>query len=693
MPCDPGANTLNPLALGPPPAVPGFGLPFGPIQIPFPDVQLPDGIPEDLLQLIEDFLTNFPGGPFRPNFDNFAKDVLDALASLFNQLAPYLGLYRFLQALLNIILCIIDILCAATNPFSMLRALRRLFKRCLPDFLNLFPWLALIAMIIALLLLLLALIQYLIEQIIALIQDIIENLLLLSEAVLFDDSERQLAAARKIAQVLCIIEQLFAILIAFQAILAIISALADLGGRTVCGKQGSTGGDDFECCPDDVCPPFIFNNPDGLTGTLGQLVYYREIDNNVSLLPVGIELPPIRNESWQFFDAETQTYNFSDIITKIDDNIFWPEGQTYDADATVKRIPYILDMRLTVDPATFNLPDPVGGSREFFIKDVVVIRKPTLTVTDYDGTTTPETNGVLRLEGGLVYESDETTPFDVGGSQATLNDFIHLTSGIGLPSSDDGYVISNISYTLRINHPVLIQEALITMGCDPDLQIETTALNSTLEITSVLSRIGELPDVAGTVDCLNDTIASIRSDVSPTNVATQSANLQTCLNDLREQTLTTYENAVTAGTNVYSSTIELDTDVQFINNPINVKVTLKDAGGTTLSFRVPNDVENSLSSKIVGDPSLGTITNFAFDGYESFVAELTSPTPGDGYLGVSFDNQVFSSIINRDNDDLPTTIIENKVPYTFVGTPVSAVSDENGLERRDEVDIGIDGSS
>ncbi|HMC02220.1 MAG TPA: hypothetical protein VKN14_14370, partial [Flavobacteriaceae bacterium] len=140
MVCDPNDNNLNPPVLGPPPAIPGFGIPIAPPSIDFPDLSLPDGIPEDLLALLDILQAKIPGATLFGNVDNFSKEVLDVIASLLNQLGPYLALYNFFQALLNMIGCIMDILCCLNNPFCLVRAIRKLFKRCLPDFLNLFPW-------------------------------------------------------------------------------------------------------------------------------------------------------------------------------------------------------------------------------------------------------------------------------------------------------------------------------------------------------------------------------------------------------------------------------------------------------------------------------------------------------------------------------------------------------------------------
>lgn len=691
MPCDPLDNNIN--IDGVPPALTPFGLPFGPPQIPFPDLQLPEGIPEDLLDLIDRLTTLWPGGPLVPNLDEFAKNVLNAIVSLLNQIAPYLALYRFLQPLLNLLLCIIDVLCSLLNPFKLRRAMKKLFKRCLPDFLNLFPWLALLAMIIALLLLLLALIEYLINRILQLIQDVIQNLLALADAVGLNDGDRQLAGARKIAQLLCMIEQLFAVLIAFQAILAIIAALANITGRSVC-FGGSVSGDDSECCTDEVCPPFIRNNPDGLIGTFGQLIYHKRVNQDTSGFGFPVSLEPLRTERWQFIDVQENDDRFASIITEIDGNIFWPEGMEYESTANLKKVPYLLDMTLEVDPAAFSHPDPIGGSRKFVIKDIIVTKKPIIgTLTFNNGFNFSETNnnGTLFIEGGKVYESDGTTPFIVFGSHATLNTFIHFNPVNGSLTSEDGYFISNTSYTLRFNYEYLLEKALITIGCFPDLQIETTIANAAVpSIDSIINQIGPLPDINATLDCLTTSLDKLRSNLSPGTAVIFQDEVTDCLNDLRDQTITTYTTAVTTATSIFKTTVTLVPTVQFLSQSIKVTVELRDFNGNTISFRVPADAQDTLAAKLKATVTLGEISPFSFDGYQAFEAFITSDEPGTGELTASFNDEILSNIIGQDDDNATTSIEQRVISYQFVGSGVFPSGEPKPVPRRDETDVAGD---
>src|SRR5271154_5878406 len=143
------------------PAIPGLGIPF---QIPVPSIGFPDGFPEDLLYILDLLQLLIPPGALKPQLSlNFGKDIFDGILKLLDQFMPFLMLYKFFLPFLNIIICIIEVLCALMNPFALIGALNKLFTQCIPEFLNLFPMFALIIMIISLLLLLLALVEYLIQ--------------------------------------------------------------------------------------------------------------------------------------------------------------------------------------------------------------------------------------------------------------------------------------------------------------------------------------------------------------------------------------------------------------------------------------------------------------------------------------------------------------------------------------------------
>jgi hypothetical protein len=684
MVCDPGANNINIPAPGPGQSLPGLGLPFSIPKPPFPDVKIPEGIPEDIIDLLNRIFALFPQGiKFIPNTDAMMKGIWDALASLFNQLAPFLAFYKFIQALLNIILCIIDVLCALFNPWATVRALRRLFKRCLPDFLSLFPWIALIIMILALILLLIELIKYIIAMIIAYIKQIIENIEILTRAFTVADADSILAAVNKIAYLLCMIEQLFSIFMAIAAIIAIIEPLMTINGRGVCRKGDS-------CCTEDFCPSFIGDSLDGGFGSeTGRLIYFRKIGPNApddSLFDWLRSLNfALRDEMWQFVDDEPGDVKFVDIIVPSPQYGFtyWPEGESYDSDANIVRVPYLLDMNVWLDPAEWGNPDDVLGYREFNIRDIVVHQRPTVYPEAWNGSTdvTDTVSGALVLVGGSVYEytEDGYSQYKIGDIQATLQTLISKDTLVSsnIPINDDGYSFLDISYKFRYNYEVLVDKKLITAMCQPDTSAESAVLNAEFgDHSSVFDKLGDFPDIGslnadrtdgtGTLGCLARSLTKFRRNLNKDTAEEFQAESIACLEDLLTDARDFYCRGAAATADRFTTELSIDPDIQWINKEIDVTVRLKDKTGTQIAVNVEKELGDCLASLIKANVSLGNITNFEYDGYGNFTAVITSNEPGVGELTVTLKDEFLAKTINRDNEDELSEIIERVIPYEFI---------------------------
>ena len=719
MPCDPNSTSINvPTSPGIP--ISPFGsIPISPIQLPLPGGFALPNI-ESVLDLINNFSLVFPSSTFKPNLDDTTNTVLAALTSLLNQIAPFLSIYNFFQSAFNMILCLLEILCAFPNPFKMFRAMRRLFKRCLPDFLKIFPWLALLAMIISLLLLILALIEYIIATVENIIKDLLANLINLEEGLTLQNDDAVTATARKIAQLLCLIENLFSILIALGAIIAIIQALAGLTGRSACGGGGSpSAGDGDDCCSSDVCPTFISDNPNGITGISGELIYYHRINTDIQSMFHGLSpqqvssfnLPAVRSESWQFINQQTnQPYPFIDIITPVNGgDIFFPEGVSFNKNTKPTKAPYTLDLTFNdYNPKVFVTSDS-GKSRNFIIKNVIITQKPYVGVLDFDNELNVLLNrtGTFTLAGGLVYEigSDlSQNPYNINGKQATIENFIHHDPTYGfLPNMDDGYLVGDVNFTLNINHETLINYGLITLGCHPDIAQERFIANTRVESTgfdAIAVRLpsvganGILPDAIGTQKCTAASIEKLRKSVSPENVAIFQAEISACLDQFKSETLASYCNILKAGVSIYESTISTNVDVEFITRTIKASVQLLDPNGTIISFNIPSSCASEIENLLRGEVSFGEISKFKYDGYSSFVADISTSNAGSGQLTVFYSGNTFKKILNSDNDSLQTAIKDNKIPYSFIGTNVlsktSGAENANPIPRRDEVDVSGD---
>jgi hypothetical protein len=656
MPCRAGDNTLNPVVL-PPQPIPGFGIPFSPIQIPVPNLKLPDGFPQKILDLINQLKVPWPGAiELDPHLDELSNTVLKAISSIFQQMAPFLSLYNFFMALMNLILCIIDVICAIPRPWSMLKAAKRLIKNCLPPFLNLFPWIALLIMILSFLSLLLALIEYIISRLLQLFEDLIKNLELLARGVTLQDAESTAATAVKIASLLCMMEDLFAMFQAIAAIMAIIEALSKIGGRKPCSHGGGSG-----CCDNDSCPPFLVDNPNGIIGTSGDLYYYKGISG-------------FRNESWQFVNSnQSATWPFNSITTpQVDSDghssgAYWPEGVTYTSTTDVNQAPYNLNFTIK------NYKPDNKNARNFKVKNTIVTIKPYSGIYTYDNSLNTVINhtGTLNISGGLVYEEDDS-PYMINGVQATLNTFIHQNSLSVIPTvlTDDVIKFSNLEFTLNINETSLVGYGLISIGCMSEIRQEMDLLNSTFDPNSAFAKSGPFPDISGAQLCLSSTMSSLRKNLSPSNAASTQAQILGCLTNLREQTLSTICQTFNSTVDIYKTQVTLEPDIAFTTRKIKVNIDLQDSNGNSINSLLPPECFGQMSN-LTGEVTLGEISEFTIEPDTKIpIAYISSDKAGDGTLKVTWNGNYISTILNRDDNNIPTSIEILELPYSFVEVSV-----------------------
>jgi len=727
MPCDPANNNIGVGGI-PPLPLPGFGLPFAPITVPAPGFELPEGFPESILDLLTQLRVPWPGfNEILPFLDDISNTLLKALSDMFSQIAPFLALYNFFIALLNMILCIIEVLCALPNPFATIRAVIRLIKTCLPAFLNLFPWLALLAMILSIIALLLALVAYIISRILAFVEDLLRNIGILVDGLSFSDGEATAAAIVKIASLLCLIDNLIAIFSSLGAIIAIIQALAQIPGRTVCAGSGNGQGDDSQCCSDDVCPPFIVENPDGIQGEKGKLIYYNASSREILSFIDFNNNSFGRTEKWQFVnDDPDQEVNsqFRQIITRqlgptdffgfegyeLGD-IFWPEGQVFGSDSSLRRTPYVVDIVLeNFDPGPFVTND-LGGSRDFVIKNTIVNIKPYIGVDEFDnvrrvqnfdGTVVPNETGTLRLVGGSVFELDDDgneTAYFVNGQQASLESFISQDPTV-IPSTtvnltDDAYTISDVTFNLRINHAALVYYDLIVYGCIPIVRQEIDLANlANGDVSAVIQKVSGdsglpiLPDVSGTVQCLNTAIAKLRSNITTETVEEFQADAIACTDAFTEEAGEIYCRVLKASVDPFNSEFTLTPAAQFVTKEIKIEITLRDRSGLDIGQNIPENCQAEIIELLDIVATFGEVSDISYEN-NKFVATIVSDQGGSGTLTVSFDGNVISRIVNLDTLASPTAAENIQLPYEFVGIRArnSTVSEPDDKQRRDAGDV------
>lgn len=719
MPCNPNDVTIN-VPDGPSgPAIPGFGRPF---SLNIPDVGLPAGFPEDLLEILNLLQLLIPPGALKPQLNpNFGKDIFDAIMKLLDQFMPFLMLYKFFLPILNIIICIIEVLCSLTNPFKLIRTLKRLFRVCIPEFLNLFPIFALIIMIISLLLLLLALIEYIISQILKFIQLILRNIRALVKALEKADANAIQAIAKKLGAVLCIFQNLFVLLALFNVIIGIIRDILSMLFSIPPCDDGDTSDDG--CCTTDVCPSIVKSEYERETATFQYLPRAAQQSAPNPLFPSFTG--DYRTESWQFFDdSQEQTQEFINIVNAFDVTvspkpIFFPTDSVYSKDTAPKQAPYVLDIRMFYDPADWGR---AGDARYIRFENCIMTLSPTDSLSIFDNSTETHAKGVIKLAGGTGKEDDGTTLFGFTAdgvtpsvATATLENFVHMADYITIAPTvptlliTDGHTFTNVTYTFRPNIPVLLGKDLVTAGCEPSLSLNKAYINEafagdvgvkTEQVrglftgTNATTGLG-FPDPAGCQACLEAALASLRTNLSVEGVAEFQTTALLCLQKLKDETNGALGSLITIGFEPCKSDFTVEPNIQFTSKPIVISVNLKERNGLPLTNTLSTEVAADLATQIAAHHTFGQITPFTYDGSQAFTADLTSERPGTGDLMISFDNNIFC--INNIPDDIdidPTRTLQS-LPYQFVYTPVgegipgTAEGDTDGKPLRDVGDTGV----
>jgi hypothetical protein len=695
MPCSPITINVPPGPSGP--AIPNFGIPFALDLGTKTDLS---GFPEDLLGIIQDLQLLTPTGPIQSSLSfNFGIDVFDAIMSLLDKFFPFLMLYKFFLPVLDLIICIIEVICALINPFALIGKVQRLFRVCIPEFLALFPIFALIVMLLSLMFLILSLIEYIIGKIIFLVELLLNNITALVEAFQRSDQDGVYAITQKLGLVICAFQNLFVLLVIFDVIINIIKDILKLvSAIPPCSNSGSLDTSDTSttCCGPETCPAFIKNNTTITAGT-GSLQYYNEASQGLAALPSGFPAnfpltfftgSPVREESWQFYDVD-QSYAtaFSNITNAYDlpqgvNIVFFPTSTTYTAATPIDQAPYLVDLTLFYNPTSWDRTDNLG-SRFIQINNCIVTAPPVPYIINYESAHVPVTTGVLELAGGLAFENDGITPVLINGIQATLNTFIHLapevnTSGPPPLSPTDGYLFSNVTYTFTIQHPVLFANALITLGCIPSIAFDRDFVNTVYGgnagvnfaqlNTLVNSGSSNFPDVAGAQQCLSTALAGLASNVSTQGVATFQSTATTCLTNLQGATNSAIINLLGIGYDPYQSIFTLSPTPQFTNENITIQVTLNETNGQGITAGLPASLGPTIAQQLSATASFGNVGEFIYDGAQFFNAQITSPISGSGTVQVFFNGIPISTATLPSNLSISPSVIATALPYTFVSS-------------------------
>lgn len=679
MPCS--ANDVSiPSPSGPSgPANPPFGVPVS--TPPMSKIPFPDGFPEDLLNIFNSLEMLIPPGALKPALNpNFGKDVFDGIMKLLDQFMPFLMLYKFFLPVLNLVICIIEVLCSLMNPFALISAINRLFTQCIPEFLNLFPMFALIIMMISLLLLLLQLVIYIVEQITKVVQALLRNINALTVAFQTANSTSVAAIAKKLSSLLCIFQNIFVLLALFGSVIDVIKDIL----KVLFSIPPCEGGDNSTCCSPTTCPAIVQTQ---YTNTTGTLQYLPEAGflTNVSL-GSGFLTSDIRSESWQLYDTnQTIAQAFWNIVDGYDVTvtpkpIFFPTDASYSATTAPSQAAYTIDLRLFYNPLSWGR---TGTARYIRFTDCIVLAAPTQDLKTYNNGDFIVSNGVFYLVGGSGYEDDSTTVLTGFASdgvtpisdQATLENFVHKAGQFSLIPSlspTDGYTFSNMQYTFKPNLSVLLQKNLVTLGCQPDVMFNRAFVNNVvfanLAAQTANLQALPLPDPAGAQQCLLAAVSTLRSNMTTSGVADFQATANVCLSNLENDTKNSLTGLIGIGFNPCQSNFTLSPETQFTTQKITVTVNLNENNGVPITTGIPTDVAARLADQITAYQNFGKISRFSYDGYQAFTAEISSTDTGSGTIMVAFQNQILCTNTLPTDGSTPTHTLQEKT-YNFVFAP------------------------
>jgi hypothetical protein len=233
---------------------------------------------EDLIQF------RVPGGTSLKGYSepSITESIGSAINSMLAVVAPFISAYGLVLPILGVIRGIIEVICAMMNPFAVIKAVIRLFKKWIPPFISIFPPFAGIILIISIIKTLLAIVYFIMTVLVPTIQLIIFNVKILVAAVDKDSNEQKRKAGREKLNAL-IVELLnqIGVLNILTPLLSIIFLILRLVSGFPCSKKKSKKGkksrmdltgvssdfneddEDASCCDEDVCPDIISHPPFG----------------------------------------------------------------------------------------------------------------------------------------------------------------------------------------------------------------------------------------------------------------------------------------------------------------------------------------------------------------------------------------------------------------------------------------------
>ena len=461
--CSPLSNNFNIPKLLPVPSYPGFGLD---LNFPF-DFNLgldKLGIPENIMAFVNKLKFKFPGGgKLQEIIHSLQQSIASIISKLLSFLNIFLGFYYFILAIIEFILCIVNVICGLPNPFSTVRRVKRLIRKCIPLFIEIcFPFFVFLALLAALLAIILALIEYVIALIKRLIAQLLKNIKRLKYIIQQGNSTAALAIVAKISDLLCLFEHVFILLGAIDTIIELIKTKWETILK-ICNTGGPADSTTENCC-EAICANFLTDPEEKIDDPLeiyksrvkgndGYLFYTYPVYGSSSPVLFPTLSAALRGEAVYLQDDHLEeTLKFKNIISSqgVDGIMFPFFPSSAVTTATEKRkIPYTTDVSLYYNPS-----DGLGYRKIKVLECIIINVVTQASLVVLLGAVLPliNANGYLMLDGGIF--------IDALGRPHTIVEILRDKSIIKLTTDGNGVASQSddIEYQIKINFNIYFHE-------------------------------------------------------------------------------------------------------------------------------------------------------------------------------------------------------------------------------------------
>ncbi len=595
------------------------------------------------------------------------NDIGDILTDINSHLTNFTSAYSMILAILKMIACIIEVLCAIPNPFAIIAAMIRLFGTCLPEFILIFPFFTIPAIILCYIKIFISIIEFIITNILKIILDIINNINKLRNAILKANADSVATIAFKLAALIKELYNIIGILVALGALYEMLKALLKLGIGIPCG--GSDGEEDANC-PTEL-------QQGNVTGTDGTLLVILESEYEFKIN----FLSPSKSDTIKVFkDFFPEGIDYSNITIDNAPYSLLIDGTTYaimsiDSSGICGLFPVQNEQKndgyLSNIAAATTLADPYvrfATHTNFFNNSYV---GKYLEIFDLRGTianTGPlANNGTWKIE--QVYDA-----YNVKLTRDPLTDSWD-EYGIANPNSHILWRLTpniptagfNKTFELSINYEELMRHNMIGVGCHPAVAATKNSLRNRFGGVDLSEPLADLPDFNSLINDLYAQLATIGpEDVTADYILDNYDQIEAAANVVGpeiESLLNSHKDdlvsyAITLCPRVFdaeNSTITVSRDIELIGKDIEIIVIPINRSGFIMAADFPpNTFEVTIQ---VSSGTLSQVTEILDEDGETtgqFSATLRSNIPGAIDITASVCNNIISDF---DGSTLSTRIV------------------------------------